>query len=133
MIIHHSASPKSWTTIEDLNRWHKNRGFRKSSFGYNVGYHRVITDGKIIKTRDINEPGAHTIGHNNEIGVCVIGNYQNEKPEAGDIVALLKLIRELKPKEIKGHRDYSKTLCPGDNLYKWVKFFKKLTKIYHRI
>lgn len=128
MIIHHSASPREWITVDDIDRWHKSRGFTKSSLGYYVGYHRVIDNGKIIKTRRLDEEGAHTIGHNDEIGICVIGNYEKEKPKLRDIVALIKLIRMLSPEEIKGHKDLSSTLCPGKNLYAWVKFLKYLTK-----
>lgn len=70
IVLHCSATKEGVPFgIEDIDRWHRQRGFRK------VGYHYVIEiDGEIRKGRDIAEIGAHVQGSNaNSIGICYIG------------------------------------------------------------
>ena len=46
-------------TAADIDKWHRQRGFRK------IGYHFVIKlDGKIEKGREENEMRAHCLGEN---------------------------------------------------------------------
>ncbi len=55
--------------VEDVDRWHKVRGFAC------IGYHYLITvDGNIEIGRSIELMGAHCLGHNaNSIGICYVG------------------------------------------------------------
>ena len=69
IVLHCSATKEGVPFgIEDIDRWHRQRGFRK------VGYHYVIEiDGTIRKGRDIAQVGAHVQGSNaNSIGICYI-------------------------------------------------------------
>lgn len=121
IVIHHSASNPN-TPISEIDRWHKQRGFTKSSLNFYVGYHYVIfPSGKIIQTRRDNELGCHTIPNNGKIGICCVGNFCLEKPEQTQLNSLSTLCEKLKRDynidEVKGHRDFSRTECPGDNLY----------------
>lgn len=98
---------------QNIDIWHKQRGFRK------IGYHFVIDlDGTIELGRPLGEIGAHVTGHNSEsIGICYIGGLdQNKKAkdtrtdEQKD--ALEFLLKELVSafptvNKIAGHRDYS--------------------------
>ncbi len=56
-------------TVEDIDRWHKNRGWRS------IGYHYVIyRDGTVHEGRPLKQIGAHCKGHNyHSIGICYIG------------------------------------------------------------
>jgi hypothetical protein len=138
IIIHHSASNMS-TPIAEIDRWHKQRGFNKSNLGFYVGYHFVIlVDGKIIQTRSEYELGCHTIPNDGKIGICVVGNFEIDKPSIFQINSLTRLCEKLKKmyniSEIKGHRDFNKTACPGKNLYLYVlkdrlNFLQKLLNI----
>lgn len=70
IIIHCSATPEGKDyTVEDINQWHKARGFKC------IGYHYVIyRDGSIHNGRPIEQVGAHCQKHNaNSIGICYIG------------------------------------------------------------
>ena len=46
LVVHHSASKAATTKKADLERWHKERGFRE------IGYHKVIeVNGNIVEDR----------------------------------------------------------------------------------
>ena len=124
IVIHHTASSRDRTTLQDVNAWHKLRWADfKSSLGYWVGYHYLITgDGKITQTRRDNEMGAHCIPNDGKIGVCLTGNFMTETPTQAQIDALKRVLGALlktyglKYTDIKAHRELSQTLCPGNNL-----------------
>lgn len=128
IIIHHTASSRDKTTVQNVDAWHKLRwpDF-KSSLGYYIGYHYIITgDGKVTQTRRDNELGAHTIPNNGKLGICLTGNFMVEQPSPAQLDFLTNLLSKLKKEynlsdgEIKAHRELNKTECPGDNLFKWV-------------
>jgi N-acetylmuramoyl-L-alanine amidase len=124
IIIHHSASRPN-TTINEINSWHKARDFTFSALGYYVGYHYVIlSTGEIIQTRKDTEMGCHSIPNDGKIGICLTGNFMVDTPTTAQILYLGKLVDKLKKSynitNVKGHRDCSKTECPGDSLYVWV-------------
>ena len=79
IIIHCSATIEGKDyTVEDIDRWHRQRGFAR------VGYHYVIRlDGTIQQGRPLDIAGAHCIGHNaHSIGICYIGGLdQTGKPK----------------------------------------------------
>lgn len=75
IIVHCSATPEGKNfNANDIDRWHKERGFDC------IGYHYVIDlDGTIEKGRPIEKVGAHVKGHNsNSIGVCYIGGLASD-------------------------------------------------------
>ena len=128
LTIHHSASPIT-TTLDEINQWHKDRDFTLSKLGFYVGYNFVIfPDGHITQTRLDNEIGCHTKNHNEgNIGICLVGNFNNYAPTKEQWEALTNLIAKKKAqyfidnKEIKVHSDFSNTECPGDNLRAMIK------------
>ena len=65
IVVHHSAS-KPETTVEQIDSWHKDRGW------WGIGYHYVVDhNGEIQEGRPVNKPGAHTRGENKDsIGTC---------------------------------------------------------------
>jgi len=122
LVVHHSASKKSTTKKSDIDSWHKQRGFSQ------VGYHKIIEgDGKIVSGRSEKLKGAHAKGTNhNSLGVCVVGNFENEIPSDVQIISVIKVLvewckkYELTSTDIYGHGNISgtttKTSCPGKNL-----------------
>ena len=108
IVIHCSAvRPGQRSSAEDIDKWHKDRGWK------GIGYHYVIRrDGSIEKGRDIAEVGAHCYPHNSHsIGICYEGGL-NEKGEAADTrtpeqkEVLRKLVVQL-------HRKFPKALIVG--------------------
>lgn len=145
IICHWSASGHH-TKVEDIRRWHREKGMR------DIGYHRVIEHQmvnkfpedsmKLVKTgRVLNldltlnelEIGAHTYGFNREyIGICVVGS-PKEPPSALQLAALEKtlgiLCRRygLKNTDVYGHRQmkgHESNQCPGEEVLKVVKAFR---------
>lgn len=118
IIIHCSATKEGKAfTVEDIDRWHKARGFAR------VGYHYVIyTDGSIHKGRSEEQIGAHCIGHNaSSIGICYIGGLdKDEKPKDtrndAQRKSLVSLIDDLKTKypdsKVYGHNEFAAKACP---------------------
>ena len=118
IILHCSATKEGVNvTVNDIDRWHKERGFAK------IGYHFVVyLDGSIHKGRPIEEIGAHCKGRNSDsIGICYVGGLDKSgKPKdtrtPAQKEALLKLLRTLKEKfpdaEIRSHRDFANKDCP---------------------
>ncbi|MBK6929753.1 MAG: N-acetylmuramoyl-L-alanine amidase [Saprospirales bacterium] len=105
-----------------------------------IGYNWLIApDGTIYEGRagGNNVVGAHFCGQNaNTMGVCFLGNFQNEQPTAAALSSLSRLLAwkccdsginptatafhagsGLTLQNISGHRNGCSTLCPGDNLY----------------
>lgn len=120
IIVHCAATPEGKNfTVEDIDRWHKQRGFN------GIGYHYVIyLDGSIHNGRDLNIAGAHCTGHNSKsIGVCYIGGVAKDGKTPKDTrtkeqkESLLLLLEELKAKfpkaKIHGHRDFANKACPS--------------------
>jgi N-acetyl-anhydromuramyl-L-alanine amidase AmpD len=132
IIIHCSASPNGrHTTVDDIDAWHRARGFRRTNPLINspltsIGYHFVIyTDGSVHTGRAVEEVGAHVGGHNAaSIGICMVGT---DAFMSGQWDALAKVIANLKEQypdaEILGHRDIPgvKKTCPGFDVKSWLK------------
>lgn len=121
IIIHHSAANDNFAVI---NSWHKHRWEFKSELGYYAGYQYVIErTGEVFQARKDTEEGAHTKGENlDSIGICLCGNLNSERPTLRQLVALKSLVNRkmiehvIPSTEVYGHRHFSRTQCPGDNI-----------------
>jgi N-acetyl-anhydromuramyl-L-alanine amidase AmpD len=139
IIIHHSASPASaegqTVDVHLIDRWHERRGFARTDEDrvYHVGYHYVILpDGTIQRGRPERMRGAHCEGHNDQLGVCLVGNFSSSanpdgrqgpsRPTPAQLAALDHLLKRLIKRygvtraDIHRHRDYASTACPGDRM-----------------
>lgn len=125
IIWHHSANPSTGHQADEINAYHRTRGFTLSALGFYGGYHILIEkDGTIFRYRNDNEIGCHTYAHNeNTLGVCLAGNFDAELPTPEQHTALHEQLNEWMqlyniPKEqIFPHRHFRNTDCPGKNLY----------------
>lgn len=121
IVIHCSATPNGDArfTMLDLDRMHRERGWRK------IGYHFIVElDGKIVPGRPVEEVGAHVAGSNaRSIGVCMIGT---DRFTDAQWVALRELIFNLGERFqaaiVRGHRDYSPDLDGDDLIEEWEWF-----------
>lgn len=118
IIIHCSATVEGKDfSVKDIDRWHKQRGFKM------VGYHFIIRlDGTIEQGRPLEMIGAHCTGHNaHSIGICYIGGLDKSgKPKdtrtqvQKDV--LWSLVKSLQKKyplaTIHGHNEFANKACP---------------------
>lgn len=123
IIIHCAATPEGKPfTVADIDRWHRQRGFRC------IGYHYVIyLDGSIHKGRPVEQIGAHCTGQNaRSIGICYIGGCAKDGKTPKDTrteaqkAALIQLVKELKASypeaTIHGHNEFANKACPSFNV-----------------
>lgn len=118
LIIHCSATPEGKDyTVADINRWHRQRGFKM------IGYHYVIyRDGSIHTGRPLEMVGAHCKGHNaHSIGICYIGGLgptgrakDTRTPAQKDSLwALVQaLLKQFPNATVHGHREFANKDCP---------------------
>lgn len=94
---------------------------------FDIPYHYYIaTDGSIAEGREIKyvgdtnteyDPTGHAL-------VVVEGTFDIEQPTAAQVETLKRIVAwlavkyKVPPANIKGHKDYAKTACPGENLMK---------------
>lgn len=122
IIVHCSATPEGReVTVEDITRWHRERGFST------IGYHYIIyLDGSVHLGRSLLEQGAHCTGQNKfSIGICYIGGLAKDGKTPKDTrtvaqkVSLIKLTNsllrkyELKPDKVYGHNQFANKACPS--------------------
>lgn len=126
IIIHHSggtdANPLADTsnqTAEIIKSWHLQKGWS------DIGYNWVIEKtGKVVKGRDEDKDGAHTIGQNSSsIGICVVGNFDATYPTKEQETSLSKLMLDIitrypaiTKEAIYPHRKYAVKTCYGNHL-----------------
>lgn len=111
------------TTIEQINEWHKARGFvpRGTSKHPHVGYHRVIRrDGSVHVGRTDDVPGTHCLGHNDHLlGVCLTGGLTPDFPTEAQYHAAVRVAKDYMarfgfgPDRLFRHDQLNKTDCPG--------------------
>lgn len=118
IIIHCSAvKPNQTSSADQIDLWHKQRGWR------GIGYHYVVRrDGTIENGRPEYEIGAHCLNRNaHSIGVCYEGGLDaHGRPadtrtpqQKATLMALLRSLKEDFPRaRITGHNTFSNTSCP---------------------
>jgi hypothetical protein len=124
IVIHHSASPAGSMAVFDKE--HKAKGWD------GVGYHFVIGNGtdsgdgqvEVTPRWPIQKWGAHAKTLDNRyndygIGICMVGNFDVERPTPKQMASLTKLVAflmqtyHIPPQNVLGHRDTKATDCPG--------------------
>ena len=125
IVVHHSATNRGNASMFDTS--HRKRGMQNG-----LAYHFVIGNGTDTKDGQIEMgsrwlkqlQGGHVKNHYiNEvgIGICLVGNFENNKPTARQLKSLTALIDWLQGSVLKkrvkfaGHKDIEKNLCPGKN------------------
>ncbi len=127
IVIHHSASPSGSAAVFD--REHRQRGWDE------LGYHFVIGNGTDSGNGQVEvgprwpkqKWGAHAKTADNRfndfgIGICLVGNFDIERPTQQQLRSLAKLTAYLMrtyhiaPDHVLGHGDTKPTHCPGRNV-----------------
>lgn len=147
IVIHHSVTPRTQDlgkSLSSFDRTHSERLHKEvNSLGWHIAYHYVIWDtGEIVETRSHDEVGYHASNwtiNNTSLWICLVGNFDEDKPSEKQLIALWKLIRELQDKydglTIHFHNEYSSKSCPWKNvtidmITKYVTDYEKGNYIY---
>lgn len=123
IVIHHSATRDTDTiSFDAIRRFHMGElGWDEIGYDYLI----EIVDGgpRLLTGRGLQYEGAHCLGCNDMIGICVVGNYDKKplKIVDGKLEVLVNLITGLLftyPKlgidDIHYHREYADKSCPGE-------------------
>ncbi len=137
--VHHTAMPAAHLrsaalegSAAELRQIQKNH-IHAESWG-DIGYHFLIDPaGRVFEGRQMQWQGAHAGGTNNEhnIGICLLGNFQSERPTREALGSLERLVDDLSKRhriprrQVFGHQDFKSTECPGVHLYNWVRAYKR--------
>jgi N-acetyl-anhydromuramyl-L-alanine amidase AmpD len=122
IVIHHSATEDGRTLdLQHIRISHIENKWLDIAYHFVVEY--VQGGFEVVMGRFPNQYGAHSgvIAINeSSIGVCLIGNFQKYSPPPGQWNKAVRLCRylcdvyKIEEENIKGHRDFKPTLCPGD-------------------
>ena len=126
IVIHHSATPSG--SERDFDREHKEKGWDE------CGYHFVIGNGtnsgngqvEIGPRWPVQKYGAHAYTpderfNQHGIGICLVGNFDIDRPTAAQMASLNKLVKYLMVTyhipvtRVLRHKDTKPTDCPGRN------------------
>jgi hypothetical protein len=142
IIIHCSATPNGqWFQAGEIDRWHKERGFKRSDefrarqnpLLAAIGYHFVILiNGSVATGRSLDEVGAHAKGFNaKSVGICLIGTDQftaaQWKALRENVLKLQEHVMLMQGDSVAprvlGHGDLPGvgTSCPGFSVSDWQK------------
>jgi hypothetical protein len=124
IVIHHSASPTGSAAVFDKE--HKAKGWDGVGYHFVIGNGTMTGDGQVEVTPrwPVQKWGAHAKTLDNRyneygIGICLVGNFDNERPTSAQMKALTELVAYLMQtyripaSNVVGHRDTKPTDCPG--------------------
>lgn len=132
LIIHHTDTPNeevgnaAYRRVKNIQNYHRNAtNSWKAEVWADIGYHYLIShDGLIFEGRNTKYMGAHTLNENHtSIGISLIGTFNETYISQAQEKSLIHLLAWLKEKyklsihNIKGHKDFNSTDCPGDKVY----------------
>ena len=113
LIIIHCSAVRPWQVSgqQDIDRWHRQKGWN------GCGYHYVVRrDGTIETGRPLEMVGAHCVHHNqHSIGVCYEGGLDADGLTADTRTAAQKVaMRQLLEKL---HEQFPKAIIAGHNVF----------------
>lgn len=127
IVIHHSATPAG--NAAQFDREHRRKGWDELGYHFVIGNGTGSRDGQIeVGSRWPKQKwGAHARTSSQEfnnfgIGICLVGNFDIERPTAAQTKALAKLVAHLMKTyhisgdRVLGHGDTKPTDCPGRNV-----------------
>jgi len=137
--VHHSAMsnplPLSGSLADSSGAVRRIQMAHMQSSGFgDIGYHLLIDPtGRVFQGRELIWQGAHAGGANNvgNIGVCLIGNFDHDRPTSAALASLEQLVTALRSRHriaasnVVAHSDLKSTRCPGRNLKRWVDGYER--------
>lgn len=125
--IHHTVTPTN-DSMSPQARLRQIQAFHMDSRGWcDIGYNYLISrDGRVWRARGPTTVGAHVSNANTgNIGVSFMGTHTSTPVTGTQMCSAARLLRRLHEaygislarSNIKGHRQYGGTACPGNALY----------------
>ena len=124
VVVHHSATAGGGAAAFD--RMHKAKGWDGLGYDFVIGNGTDTADGQVeVGFRWKQQiTGAHAKTADNRyneygIGICLVGNFDVDRPTPAQMQSLAKLVAYLTrtyritPDNVIGHRDTKSTECPG--------------------
>jgi len=125
--IHHTVTPTK-DSLTPPQRLRQIQRFHQVSRGWcDIGYNYLVSrDGRVWRGRGATTVGAHVSNSNTgNIGISFMGTYITTAPTETQMCQAAKLLRRLHEDfggvslnrtDVKGHRQFGGTSCPGDAL-----------------
>ncbi|MCX5195500.1 peptidoglycan recognition protein family protein [Streptomyces sp. NBC_00249] len=138
IIVHHTATrnvedysqQRAFALARAIQNYHMDvQGWIDTGQHFTVSRGAFVTEGRHRSFTELTAGGcqvrsAHCVGQNDvAVGIENEGTYTTEEPPARQYEALVSLCAHvcatygLPPSEIRGHRDFNDTECPGERLY----------------
>jgi hypothetical protein len=131
IVLHHSATTGG--SVASIDSAHRRKRDPSGRPWLGIGYHFVVGNGSPMADGEVQPTfrwqqqlaGAHAGNreHNEHgIGICLIGNFDEQSPSERQLAALSELIRtlakqyEITRDRVVRHQDVQATRCPGKNL-----------------
>lgn len=114
---------------------------RSEKHWIDIPYHYMIDlEGNIYEARPIEYPGDTNTDYDvrGHALICVMGNYEHQILSETQFEQLARLTAQLADtygvdnKFIKSHKDYTETLCPGKDIYRYLEdgsFIKRVAEL----
>lgn len=119
---HHSVSRCGYTDAATQYEWLV-RHISSGTYGWPYNF-VVFPEGSrsIFYLNDVDTSRPHTYGHNSDVAICAIGNYQEDHPDGVLPGVMWHLSNGLMVMwgceiPIRSHRDVYATACPGVHLH----------------
>jgi hypothetical protein len=137
--IHHTVTPTN-DSYSPQKRLRQIQSFHMYSNGWcDIGYNYLLSrDGRVWKGRGKGRLGAHVANNNTgNVGISFMGTHTSTsatKTQRCKVAGLLRWLHKQHPaialnrSDIKGHRQYGSTSCPGGALYAQLDGIVKLAK-----
>lgn len=127
--LHHGG--EDFPAERDVIQYMRNlQSWSRSEKGWiDIPYHYMIDlTGKIYEARPLIYPGDTNTDYDprGHALICVMGNYENQILSETQLDAVIRLSAylaqrfDVDPSLIKGHKDYTETLCPGKDFYRYI-------------
>lgn len=126
--IHHTVTPTN-DSMSPQARLRQIQSFHMDVRGWcDIGYNYLVSrDGRVWRGRGAKRLGAHVSNNNSgNVGISFMGTHTSTAPTSTQMCNTARLIRKLHMDfpaialtrtDVKGHRQYGGTSCPGDALY----------------
>ena len=125
--IHHSLTKDGKTVDWDaIKRYHIENN-HWTTIGYHAGVERINGVLTTLTGRAVNRIGAHCVGRNDTIGICIVGNFDIGPPDdeileyAAKVTAGYLRMFALPITSVRRHNEFAPKSCPGKK-FPWDKF-----------
>lgn len=129
--IHHTVTPTS-DSLTPQARLRQIQSYHMDTQGWcDIGYNYLVSrDGRVWRGRGAGTLGAHVSGANSgNVGISFMGTHTSTAATATQLCNTAKLLSQLHRDhpalgltrtDVKGHRQYGSTECPGTALYNQI-------------